>query len=325
MALALHSSFGFGWSMNRAHECLAFYTKVACTSANNTARRRCGGSSAFDAQAYNAQNVPPRVAFLIVGDVRNFNESYRSFRQYVVDSFAAHADSRVFLVLKNAENLELTGIRQLLRPAAMLLEDASDASKRTLQLREPRCHPWNRGGASLSWQTVNFWGAMESAWKLVTGYEAMRPREARFDRVVLSRPDLSFVTGFGPWCGYRNDTWYMGDDVAPDMFWVLPRAHAELALTRSLRTLVECTHGQPCCNASRHTIQGRSTWMTEYWSAFGGLNVAHNALLGQAILARNPSKKQAANHSRSRDRNRDCTLHVGCWRFGQFSEELQRG
>ena len=58
-------------------------------------------------------------------------------------------------------------------------------------------------------EVVNWWGAMASAWSLVRAYEAMRPSDARFDRVVFSRPDVKYETGMGPWCGYRNDTWYV--------------------------------------------------------------------------------------------------------------------
>lgn len=325
MGLGVFGVATLGWASSRKHECLAWYNKVACSSLRE--RRRCGGSSPFDAEAYNAEHTPPRIAFLLVGDVRTFNASYASYRKHVVDSFAAHADSRVFLLLKNAEKLDLAPIRQALRPAAVLLEDARDAHERTLPLREPWCHRnWLRppgGGGhgiarSLSWEIVSWWGAMANVWRLVESYEAMRPAAARFERVVLARPDISYDTGMGPWCGYRADTWYTGDHgITPDMFWVMPREHAERALVTSMRTLVECTRGQSCCNST--VLTGRSMWMTQYWGTHGGLRVETNALLGQAVLARNTAKPKGGAAGR------DCTLHVGCWRSGDHSEEISRG
>lgn len=188
---------------------------------------------------------------------------------------------------------------------------------------------------------------MASVWSLVQSFESMRPRHKRFERVVFSRPDILYTTGMGPWCeegshaqcrgqpllliallliallliawhyaslrcGYRNDTWYSGDaGIIPDMFWVMPRAHAALALGTSLRTLIECTPGEACCNAN---VTGRSTWIPQYWGRHRGLRVEENALLGSGVLARNPGKG-----------DRDCTLHIGCWKMGEWSEEMLRG
>ena len=99
-----------------------------------------------------------------------------------------------------------------------------------------------------------------------------------------------------------------------DMFWVMPREYAERALAQSLHILVSCTRGQTCCNSTRLT--GRSLWMLQYWGGLRGLRIEYNALLGSAVLARNPGKA---------GQGRDCTLHVGCWRMGDRSEEVLGG
>ena len=89
-------------------------------------------------------------------------------------------------MLKNAERVDLAPIRAALAPAAVLLEDATDARRRSLALHEPWCHrSWQQGGAGgkyghyanrseLTWDTVNWWGAMAAAWALVENYEAMQ-------------------------------------------------------------------------------------------------------------------------------------------------------
>ena len=114
----------------------------------------------------------------------------------------------------------------------------------------------------------------------------------------------------GPWCGYRSDVWYAGDfGVAPDMFWVMPRRHARLALASSLSIALECDTGQACCNNSK--LLGRSVWILQYWGpAIYGLRIHYNSLLGSGTVARNPTKPQREGH---RGSNRDCTLHLGCW------------
>lgn len=100
------------------------------------------------------------------------------------------------------------------------------------------------------------------------------------------------------------------------MFWVLPREHAERALGRSLKVLVECSVGQACCNSS--FLTGRSMWIIQYWSAHAGYRVEANALLGSAVVARNGAKGMTRN----------CTLHLGCWHTNKPwfapSEELER-
>ena len=93
-------------------------------------------------------------------------------------------------------------------------------------------------------------------------------------------------------------------NITPDMFWVMPRAHAEQALSQSLRLLADCRQGQACCRSA--ALTGRSKWMLQYWATHGGMRIESNGLLGSATLARNPTKGA----------QRACTLHVGCWRLG---------
>ena len=145
---------GIGWAHSRKRECLAWYNKTGCGTMNP--RRRCRHDVAA-----------PRVAFLIAGDARSFAEPgvAESYQRFVVGSFRAHNASRVFLVLKNGEGVDMQRVRTTLAPAAVLLEDAADAKRRTLALREPWCHrAWmrtNRGTRTsfVPWETVNWWYA----------------------------------------------------------------------------------------------------------------------------------------------------------------------
>ena len=159
---------------------------------------------------------------------------------------------------------------------------------------------------------------MAASLRLVEDYESMRPSSEAFERVVFSRPDILYQYRMGPWCGYDADTWYIGDrGIVPDMFWVLPRRFATSVLRDSLRTLVDCDWGQPCCNSS--SITGRSLWIPDYWSAHHGFRVSYNSLMGFGTVARNPLK------SRKKEERRDCTLHVGCWGLGWRDPELIHG
>ena len=61
-----------------------------------------------------AQSVP-RVAFLVAGRIGSFSQPnvYRSYGEYVVKSFGAHSDSRIFLVLKRSGPGQVMGALQI--------------------------------------------------------------------------------------------------------------------------------------------------------------------------------------------------------------------
>lgn len=158
LLLALTTEYpASAFSSTAKHECRAPYKKVLCQSTLNARRRECFTNA--------TQTVPPRVAFIVAGDLRTFALAsvYQSYATHVIDSFASHVESRLFLVLKNAERVDLRPMLHALRPAAVLLENASDARERTLKFRNPSCSlnwvgigktPYGERGMSdrLSWE-----------------------------------------------------------------------------------------------------------------------------------------------------------------------------
>ena len=316
-----------GWHSTLQGECLVQYgvARTRCASEALSRRRQCDASAS-----------PPRVAFIVAGDVRSFAEAefYLSFHRHVMQSFAAHRASRLFMVLRNAAQLDLGPLLKVLAPAMLLVDDSTDdVPPRGLPFRNAACQSkWARGASRLARTAVVWWSAMNAAWHLVEQYEQSQLPAHRFSMVVFARPDMRYSHAMGPWCGYQNGTWYSSDPlIAPDMFWVVPRHAAALVLRDTLTVAIECDTGQPCCNATE--VQSRSHFPTQYWPSVARVApIEWGALLGSAMVARRPrggtvEQRRASREARraigdaANREQRDCTLHVGCWPAKQGSTD----
>ncbi len=59
-----------------------------------------------------------------------------------------------------------------------------------------------------------WWGTMRLALNLLEARERAIGRP--YDFVFFARPDVRYLSGFGPWCGYDATTWYSGAPWPPE-------------------------------------------------------------------------------------------------------------
>ena len=115
-------------------------------------------------------------------------------------------------------------------------------------------------------------------------------------------PDVRYLSGFGPWCGYDATTWYSGGHGAPDMLWYMPRGVAADVLN-SLDALYGCAGpGHLCCikdYSSREVELLRSYWALWYWRAAKGYALS-TRLRGNASVV--------GHHTRVGGRG----IYIGC-------------
>lgn len=272
---------------------------------------------------------PPLIAYMVVGQPRGFlgEAGYMLFQARVVDSMAAHSNSRVFLHLKmgndSSQWQQLNDAATLLRPAKVttpLEEDIGSAvyadehrravrntSLRTISPSHPECF-WKdeRPHYPLSQARV-WWSTMANAWAAVVTYE--RTEAMIFDAVVFTRPDVYLDRGMGPWCAYAFDqaegAWYSpSGTLTPDMFWIMSRSAAQAVLSTWPRVIVPCEPKQACCDfmlaEPPHGRVPYSLWLREYWRRVGGF-VLNHTLQGTGRVGASPKKA-----------GRNCTLHLGC-------------
>ena len=277
--------------------------------------------------------APPLVAFLIAGEARGFAERYAaSLKKYVLDDFGAHPDSALLLVLTGAERRNETtwaSLRRALRPA--VVEFVPDAARPGLPLESHYArlhhnlslpgwpsqnatglhHKASRGfyecvngtrwaDAAYAAAVDRWWGTMRLALNLLEARERAIGRP--YDFVFFARPDVRYLSGFGPWCGYDATTWYSGGHGAPDMLWYMPRGVAADVLN-SLDALYGCAGpGHLCCikdYSSREVEPLRSYWALWYWRAAKGYALS-TRLRGNASVV--------GHHTRVGGRG----IYIGC-------------
>ena len=145
-----------------------------------------------------------------------------------------------------------------------------------------------------------WWGTMRLALNLLEARERAIGRP--YDFVFFARPDVRYLSGFGPWCGYNATTWYSGGHGAPDMLWYMPRGVAADVLN-SLDALYGCAGpGHLCCikdYSSREVELLRSYWALWYWRAAKGYALS-TRLRGNASVV--------SHHTRVGGRG----IYIGC-------------
>ena len=209
----------------------------------------------------------PRVAFVVAGASRGFverRELHESYKRFVVDSFAAAADSEVLLYLRGAGNAtadEWAALEAALAPSVVARVADDDAAAAPEALLSPAARDCV---ASTSFARDNYlrrarawWSSMAEAHRLVVDRERATGRP--FDAVVFSRPDVRYDFPFGPHCEYDAETWYAGGKGAPDNFWILPRVRRRrraCSRARHPRPLVGRGRGRPQLPRRLRSLRG---------------------------------------------------------------------
>ena len=196
--------------------------------------------------------APPLVAYCIAGLQRSFLDDHSTLIDHLIRPFGGAAESCVFLLLKNATKNTSFAVANLRdAPVAAVEADVQLHTPGTDTMSLPRlneqCFPgkWQKPRYIATYHPV--WTNMQTMLDRLSAWEVRHGR--RFDVVVYTRPDVRFLSSFGPWCTHASGTW-ISDET--DHLWILPRAHAQLVLT-TLRSATRCTRGMTCCEAGRHS------------------------------------------------------------------------
>jgi len=204
-----------------------------------------------------AQQLAPRVAFVLVG--RTNNISPLLFHSHVVAGFQAGPTSALFLALKayNRNNTWYTSaqLHQLqrevmtLRPAAYRLwwkldeplERYCDTAKRLCQ----NC-VWSSCTKQQNVIIAGFWGTLQVAFGMIR--EDEHKRHQSYDMVLFARADIVYSAHLDPYCAFKNTERYIYTSIdPPDAFMVLSRKHAEMLGTlESFETILNETSS---CNS----------------------------------------------------------------------------
>ena len=237
-----------------------------------------------------------KTAFLLVGASRQLDNPlvHNAYAAHVLGAFGAHSRTQLFLHLgherprRPGEAHPLDGAIATLQPARVevvsLAHHAQTVPPGTCLPNEER---WSN--ADYQRRALQWWGALSAAWTMVWNWER-EEGHARFESVVVSRPDLVFTDGFGPACAYAGDVWYTAGIGSPDMLWLMPRRIAA-AVLNTLRTFTTCSEGAACCRLQRSGGDddlraddwAASYWPLSYWTRRLNISVS-TAMLGSAKL-----------------------------------------
>lgn len=182
------------------------------------------------------------VAFCVAGLQRSFLENYDSMGKHLISPFNAAPDSRIFLFIKNATKEAAKGVDSLKthhEVVATLTPETGFLHGRPRRL-DPGCFPDRWQSTDYYTQAAHVWWNMNFTLATVEKWEVEHHR--RFDMLVYTRPDVRFVSDFGPWCLYDRNLWYKD---LTDHLWVMPRKYARV-LTM-LPFAVDCKPNEPCC------------------------------------------------------------------------------
>ncbi len=188
-------------------------------------------------------------------------------------------------------------------PARVAAKPSLVSATHVPHAKTPGCYPeWNGRhfpglGDIESGIAYNWWGSMRLCWRAVVKFEAeqqqVQSKAAHgtapfsFDRVVFTRPDITYWRSLGTWEDYPGD-WYSGPRRFPDMLWLLRRAAAARVLGETYDTFLECAAGDACCGSFESSP---SHYVNELWFQRG--IGANSSVRGCAELAEN-----TGSHSR---------------------------
>lgn len=244
-----------------------------------------GGAACATAETHpECPGTAPSVAFLVAGSARQFvrPEVFSSYAVHMLASFRASNSSQLFLYFSAADEevreVDIQRVTLRLRPAAVRVVRAQPCAKAAKHEHGDSCVPHLPSGACLPnwswWQSAAYvlrafqwWSSMNASWGMALEWEATSG--SRFDRIVFSRPDLQFHSGFGPWCAYDSHTLYVGGLGSPDFLFIMPRSMSGILTT--LDMFLDCAgqnQSQPCCrvqSANPKRSEAVDDWCFSYW------------------------------------------------------------
>ena len=147
-----------------------------------------------------SDDCAPSVAFIVAGHARGFAErnTHLAYKQLVVDAFNANTRSRVFLYLRdlNATREQAQALISSLKPvAAVRFEDGPALNSEDIGRLDRRCLVGRWRDVGYIGRALKWWTSMNQSWSMVAAYEE---EHGPFDRVVFSRPDIEYLSNFGP-------------------------------------------------------------------------------------------------------------------------------